>query len=1024
MPEIKSNPEFYTPWPKLGKRLNFQWGEIRHDIAVLKAVARAQVQDVETGDDFINADRILAGLEFGEMVSNTETFKNQFRLFYDKNNDKFCIQRNSGTEDSPTWVDYLCIDQDSGLVTVTGLDAGALGIGSSGGFYGLPDQRMQRIGEIGGAAGTDTVFSPPFTGALWFNTSDFYLTPKKNGPFQGTPVVNAKNSFGRAQTFSKSGVEWIIEHNFGITPVLTQVYDSNGRLIIPDEVDISNPNITYFYFDSSVSGHAIIATGALGAAELVPLDPFYLLVRRSGEADVPRFDDFADIVFDREDFYIGYNTSSHKAFISLGNTFNNLSEHVDELAAIGFYGITVKQTDDLAAFKGINVVAFDATDFYVTQNASNTDETVVSLRSRTSITDHGQLTGLSDDDHSQYTLVDGTRAFTGAQSMGSNRLTNVGAPTADTDAARLQDIGPGFYGIVVKQSDGLQSFEGIKVVSFNTDSFYLEQNAANTDEVMVNFRGTAGSGSGGVTDHGALTGLADDDHPQYLLRTETPPGFYGIYVRESDGNPPTFRNDTIIFDSESFYLHSDSVGKPTVSFRGTASGSGEVNTASNLGAGSGVFAQKVGVDLQFKSLVAGSNITLTPSGTEISIASSASGNIFYSKLSDLEDVAIDLDNLFEYDLLQFYTVDITAGGTTRLRWRNRSYLQLGAFTSENTSNRIDESVFGNLDRNTTALVAVKELGSSYTKLWQLSQRDNVSTTPTAPAYDLSRDNISTVTNGTGIALTRGDIVAMSTSGVSLNSPRIVFAQATVAASMPAIGVVFSDSTVSGTANFAMMTRGYMGGLNTSAFAQGDLLYVSETAGDFTNVPPASKDSKRQPIGIVARSNSTTGRIYWNFSIIDENIGISDGSNVHLNYSNLGVNHNHFYLSRNAGRTVINWDLREGFQDKEVTLSGNSKNINWDWAQANSFRVSLEKNTTLHTPTGRPNSGRAQQVNLVVQQPTSGFYTITFSKKFKFSGGDQSTPTLRANAIDLYSFHISTALGRDFILTSHAADLFY
>lgn len=50
-------------------------------------------------------------------------------------------------------------------------------------------------------------------------------------------------------------------------------------------------------------------------------------------------------------------------------------------------------------------------------------------------------------------------------------------------------------------------------------------------------------------------------------------------------------------------------------------GIGEVNTASNLGAGSGVFAQKVTTDLQFKSLVAGANITLTPDATTITIAS-------------------------------------------------------------------------------------------------------------------------------------------------------------------------------------------------------------------------------------------------------------------------------------------------------------------------------------------------------------------------------------------------------------------
>lgn len=54
-------------------------------------------------------------------------------------------------------------------------------------------------------------------------------------------------------------------------------------------------------------------------------------------------------------------------------------------------------------------------------------------------------------------------------------------------------------------------------------------------------------------------------------------------------------------------------------------GSGEINTASNVGAGSGVFASKAGLDLQFKSLTAGTNITLTPSGTEIQISAAGGG---------------------------------------------------------------------------------------------------------------------------------------------------------------------------------------------------------------------------------------------------------------------------------------------------------------------------------------------------------------------------------------------------------------
>jgi hypothetical protein len=54
--------------------------------------------------------------------------------------------------------------------------------------------------------------------------------------------------------------------------------------------------------------------------------------------------------------------------------------------------------------------------------------------------DHGTLAGLGDDDHTIYTKADGTRAFTGAQSMGGFKLTNLADPAAGTDAVNLQTL--------------------------------------------------------------------------------------------------------------------------------------------------------------------------------------------------------------------------------------------------------------------------------------------------------------------------------------------------------------------------------------------------------------------------------------------------------------------------------------------------------------------------------------------------------------------------------------------------------
>ena len=53
---------------------------------------------------------------------------------------------------------------------------------------------------------------------------------------------------------------------------------------------------------------------------------------------------------------------------------------------------------------------------------------------------------------------------------------------------------------------------------------------------------------------------------------------------------------------------------------------GDVDDGLNLGTGTGIFAQKTAQNLEFKSLVAGSNVTITPGANDITISASASGN--------------------------------------------------------------------------------------------------------------------------------------------------------------------------------------------------------------------------------------------------------------------------------------------------------------------------------------------------------------------------------------------------------------
>lgn len=110
-------------------------------------------------------------------------------------------------------------------------------------------------------------------------------------------------------------------------------------------------------------------------------------------------------------------------------------------------------------------------------------------------------------------------------------------------------------------------------------------------------------------------------------------------------------------------------------------------------------------------------------------------------------------------------------------------------------------------------------------------------------------------NETGSTVAKGTAVFIN--GVSGDIPTIGLADADTA-NMPAYGLVEADAN--NNAETHVLTFGTISGIDTSAFAVGDTLYISTTAGELTNIPPAGKSAKIQNIGRVIRSHASAGSI--------------------------------------------------------------------------------------------------------------------------------------------------------------------
>ena len=113
-----------------------------------------------------------------------------------------------------------------------------------------------------------------------------------------------------------------------------------------------------------------------------------------------------------------------------------------------------------------------------------------------------------------------------------------------------------------------------------------------------------------------------------------------------------------------------------------------------------------------------------------------------------------------------------------------------------------------------------------------------------------------VKNVSGVELQKGTPVHAT--GTAGNASEVIAASASVASTMPATYVL--NETLADDAEGLAIIVGYINGVNTSAFGEGDVVYVGESGG-FTNVKPQGSGNLIQNLGLVNNVDATNGSGY-------------------------------------------------------------------------------------------------------------------------------------------------------------------